>query len=139
MGTAITSPFYRTIRTAMTRDEFEDHAQTAYDALPEFFKQKIDNVRIIVEDYPSEKEIQSVHVRSKYHLLGLYQGVPTTYRNTWYGATPMMPDTIFLYQKNIENVCTSVQEIEKKIRDVLIHEIAHYFGMNEEQVRAAGY
>lgn len=123
----------------MTREEFEDHAQSAYDALPEFFKMKIDNVRIIVEDYPTEKELRSVHLHSKHQLLGLYQGVPTTFRNTWYGAAPIMPDTIFLYQKNIENVCASNDEIEKKIRDVLIHEIAHYFGMNEEQVRAAGY
>ncbi|MEK7262998.1 MAG: metallopeptidase family protein [Bacteroidota bacterium] len=123
----------------MTREQFEDLAQIAYDELPEFFKQKIDNVRIIVEEYPTEKEMHSVHLRSKHHLLGLYQGVPTTFRNTWYGATPMMPDTIILYQKNIESVCTTDEEIGKKIRDVLIHEIAHYFGMNEEQVRSAGY
>ncbi|MBS4028702.1 MAG: metallopeptidase family protein [Ignavibacteriales bacterium] len=123
----------------MTREQFEDIAQLAYDNLPGIFKEKIDNVRIIVEDYPTEKELRSVGLKSKHHLLGLYQGIPALQRGSWYGMTPMLPDTIFLFQNNIQGVCKKEEEIPNKIREVLIHEIAHYFGMNEEEVRAAGF
>jgi predicted Zn-dependent protease with MMP-like domain len=123
----------------MTRNEFENIAQEAYDTLPIFFKEKIDNVRILVEDYPSEQDLRSVRLKSKHQLLGLYHGIPTNHRGTWYGTTPLLPDSIFLFQKNIEAVCTNDEEVSQKIQEVLIHEIAHYFGMNEAQVRAAGY
>jgi len=141
LGTTDVAAFYSEISIVITmsREEFENYAQQAYDALPEFFKEKIDNVRIIVEDYPTEKEMRSVNIQSKHHLLGLYQGIPTMQRGTWYGMSPILPDTIFLFQKNIEAVCRTLEEIPHKIREVLIHEIAHYFGMNEEEVRAAGF
>lgn len=123
----------------MTRQEFESIVERSFERLPEQFKNAIDNVGVFVEDYPDIEIVQKMKLRSKHHLLGLYQGVPLPFRGSWYGATPVTPDKISLYQKNIEAESTSVAEVEKKIIEVLIHEIGHYFGMSEEELRAAGY
>ncbi len=120
----------------MTREQFEEIAQRAFDRLPLTFKQRIDNVQIVIEDLPSDDALASVGARRR-ELLGLYQGVPLTHRGTSYGMYPTGPDKISLYQKNIERVCRSEEEIEHRITEVLFHELGHYFGMNEEEIREA--
>jgi len=122
----------------MDPDEFERIAQEAFDALPARFKTSIDNVRIVIEESPD----QSVARRkggSGTLLLGLYEGIPLSKRGTAYGMYPSVPDKITLYRKNIEAVGGSQGEIRARIREVLIHEIAHHFGMSEEEIRRAGY
>ena len=119
--------------------EFERIAEQVYEALPNAFKSKIENVRIVVEDLPGQELLRKVGVRSPYNLLGLYQGIPLQYRNTGYGTYPVVPDTITLFKRNIESVAGQGTLLREKIREVLIHEIAHYFGMTEEEIRQAGY
>jgi predicted Zn-dependent protease with MMP-like domain len=120
----------------MTRERFEEVAQKAFDSLPEQFRNNIENVHIVVEDYPPD-ELRKEGRDSRYSLLGLYQGIPLTKRGTWYGASPTAPDKISLYQKNIEASCHDEEEILRRIVEVLFHEIGHYFGMNETQIRNA--
>lgn len=120
----------------MTRDQFEHLAQQAFDSLPKDFTEKVDNVQIVVEDYPTDDALRSVRA-SRHNLLGLYQGIPLPKRGTWYGMTATIPDKISLYQKNIEAVSRTDEEIERRITEVLFHELGHYFGMDEAQVRAA--
>lgn len=120
----------------LTREAFEQIAQEAYDALPDDFHDTIDNVYIVVEDHPTEETQKKMRV-SREGLLGLYEGVPLTQRGTWYGSSPVLPDKITLYQKNIEAVCADEEELELRIMEVLFHELGHYFGMDEKQVRAA--
>ena len=120
----------------MTRERFEEIAEEVYDSLPNIFGNRIDNVHIVVEDYPNEDDIRKTH-SDKMLLLGLYQGVPLTHRGTWYGASPTTPDKISLYQKNIESVCRNDEEVSHRIREVLLHELGHYFGMNEAEIRNA--
>lgn len=120
----------------MTREYFEEIAQHAFDSLPEAFRGRVENVQIVVEDYPSSDALDRTRA-GKYNLLGLYQGVPLPHRGTSYGMYPVGPDKITLYQKNIERVCQTDAEIEHRIVEVLFHEIGHYFGMNEEQIREA--
>ena len=120
----------------MTREQFEEIAQHAFDSLPEAFKHKVENVQIVVEDYPSDDALSRTHT-GKYNLLGLYQGVPLPHRGTSYGMYPVGPDKISLYQKNIERNCSTSQETERRIVEVLFHELGHYFGMNEQEVREA--
>jgi predicted Zn-dependent protease with MMP-like domain len=121
---------------AMTREKFEEIAEEVFNDLPDFFGERIDNVHIVVEEYPDEEDTRQTH-SSKTTLLGLYQGVPLTHRGTWYGVNPTIPDKISLYQKNIESVCRNDKEISEQIREVLLHELGHYFGMNEAQIRSA--
>src|SRR3989304_8696392 len=119
----------------MTREEFEDIAQEAFDSLPDQFREKVDNVSIVVEDYPSSDLQRSIKT-DRDSLLGLYHGVPLGRRGSWYGAQPTVPDTIFLFQKNIEAGCRGNEMIRRKIAEVLFHELGHYFGMSEKEVRS---
>lgn len=120
----------------LTQEEFEEIAQRAFDSLPESITHEIDNVHIVVEDYPPEHVTRN-GMMDKYSLLGLYEGVPLTSRGTWYGANPTSPDKISLYKRNIESVCSSREEVERRITEVLFHEIGHHFGMSEDEVREA--
>lgn len=120
----------------MTRERFEQIAQEAFDSLPADFTDRVDNVHIVVEDYPSDDALEKVK-SGRYSLLGLYQGIPLTHRGQWYGMSATVPDKISLYQKNIEAICRNEDELELRIREVLFHELGHYFGMNEAEIRSA--
>lgn len=123
----------------MERAEFEKIVEEAFARLPEKFRSAIDNVGVVVEDYPTDEIVRSMGLRSRRALLGLYQGVPLTLRGTWYGTTPVAPDKISLYQKNIEAAAGTHEEIALAIEEVLVHELGHYFGMTDEEIRRAGY
>ena len=122
----------------MDKEVFEEIAERAFQALPKKFRDGIENVEIVVEDEPSSNpQLSRYGVKRNEMLLGLYHGVPLTKRGTWYGMTPTLPDRITLFQMNIEAVCTTEAQVEAKIYEVLFHEIGHYFGMDERQIRAA--
>jgi len=120
----------------VTREQFEEIAQRAFDSLPEYFKRKIENVQIVVEDFPSDDALGRSKA-GRHDLLGLYQGVPLKLRGAWYGMYPVTPDKITLYQRNIERQCRREEEVERRIIEVLFHELGHYFGMSEKEVRQA--
>ncbi len=119
----------------MTRKRFEEIAERALERLPDRFRSRIENVRIVVEDAPSA-ELAREHGGDRTLLLGLYTGIPLPHRTTWYGTSPTVPDTITLFQNNIEAICRSEKEIERQIVVTLFHELGHYFGMSERAVRA---
>ena len=123
----------------MDRAEFEQIAEEAFESLPKTLQEKIENVRIVIEDEASEETLRRSGMRSGSLLLGLYEGVPLNKRGENYGRFPVVPDKITLFQRSILSVAWSESGIREKIREVLIHEIAHYFGMTERQVREAGY
>ena len=127
------------IKGKMDHAAFENIVESVFHRLPAKFKEAIENVGVFIEEYPSDELVKMLHLPSKHHLLGLYQGVPLTKRGSWYGMSPITPDKISLYKNNIEASCRTEAEIEDKIYEVLVHEIGHYFGMNEEEIRAAGY
>ena len=122
---------------SVSEEHFSDMMEEALHAIPEPFKSKIENLVFLVEPYPSETDLARVGLTEGSALLGIYSGVPYTNRNTYYMNTT--PDRIILFQNNIQRFCNTMDELKEKIREVLIHEIAHYFGMDEDQVRAAGY
>ena len=111
--------------------------EQTFEHLPEPFREAIENLGITVEESPTPEIVSKMKLRSKHELLGLYQGTPLPSRGTWYGMSPVVPDQIFLYKANIEREGGS--NLEETIREVLVHEIGHYFGMSEEEIRAAGY
>jgi predicted Zn-dependent protease with MMP-like domain len=123
----------------MEREEFEQVAQEAFEALPEELQERVENLHIVVEDQPGMEIVRRMHLPSPGSLLGLYEGIPLTRRNTNYGVSPVVPDKITLYRKNIVRVAGTDARIRATIRDVLIHEIAHHYGMDEDQIRDAGY
>lgn len=120
----------------MNRAAFERLVADALDALPEFFQEKLDNVVVVVEDWPDQETMQRAGVGSPVQLLGFYHGVPQTKRSHNYGLVP--PDKISIYQRPIEMRCRTMDQVRMTIHRVLRHEIGHHFGLGEDQLRKIG-
>ena len=116
----------------MKREDFINVAEETLDSLPEEFRSRIQNVAILVEDFPPNQSTPPPGQRKR-SLLGIFHGVPATKRSVF--NLPTGPDHIVLYQKNIEAVCSNEAEVRHQIRQTLIHELGHYFGMTEEQLK----
>ena len=115
--------------------EFWELVELAVAELPEMFRSRLENVSIAVEDYPSDGVLSSMRPRPPRHgLLGVYIGVPYTVR-PGFPVTGMMPDRIELYQRNIEAVCRDREEVVEQVRQTIIHEVGHYFGLDEKALR----
>ncbi len=117
----------------LTLKEFEEIVVSALQRLPKFLKKKMENVDVVIEDWASEEVLSEMELQSPYELLGLYQGVPFQRRGFYYGN--VLPDKITLYRFPIESVCRTREEVEEKIREVVIHEVGHYFGLDDERLR----
>jgi predicted Zn-dependent protease with MMP-like domain len=109
----------------MERSKFEALVAQALDSLPKEFRERIANVAIIVEDRPAYEPQGGL-------LLGLFHGIPRTEKSVFYSSPP---DKIFLYQRNIEAVCGSEAEVRRQLRATLLHEIGHYFGLTEDELK----
>jgi|SRR5208337_2250587 len=116
----------------MKREHFAKVVEEALDSLPQEFRSRIRNVAVLVEDLPPNQPTRRSGKRKRL-LLGLFHGVPTTRKSIF--DLPTGPDHIVLYQKNIEAVCSSEAEVREQIRRTVIHELGHYFGMDEEQLK----
>jgi predicted Zn-dependent protease with MMP-like domain len=117
----------------LTRKEFEELVVLALRRLPKFFKKKMKNVDVVVEDRASRDLLSEMGLQSPLELLGLYQGVPLDRRGFYYGN--VLPDKITLFQIPIESMCQTGEEIEAKVKEVVIHEVGHYFGLDDERLR----
>lgn len=116
----------------MTLDEFEKVTAKTARSLPPEFRARLDNVVIIVKAAPAARQAR----RFAGGLLGLYEGVPLADRGTSYSGA--MPDKITLFKDNIEAGCADAGEIAGRIRHTLLHEIAHHFGITDEELREKG-
>lgn len=116
----------------MKREDFLKVVEEALDSLPREFLSRIRNVVVLVEDVPPNQPSPRPG-RPRQLLLGIFHGVPTTKKSFF--DLPTGPDHIVLYQKNIEAVCRNEAEIREQIRRTVIHELGHYFGMTEEQLK----
>src|SRR3989344_3844887 len=120
----------------MDRNEFETLVDEGFQRLPQWVRDKIKNVALLIEDEPSEEDRKAEGLADHETLLGLYKGIPLAARGENYGVGPTMPDTITLYQLPIEE---AADEDGKDVRDVVAetiwHEFAHHFGMDEGEVR----
>jgi predicted Zn-dependent protease with MMP-like domain len=117
----------------MDRIAFERLVEEEYSDLPLRFRETMENIRIVVEDLPPSSR------RIKGLLLGEYTGIPLTRRGVDYGMYPVVPDTITLFQLNLEELAEQEGDLRRHVRETLIHEIGHYFGMSEAEIRRAGY
>jgi predicted Zn-dependent protease with MMP-like domain len=115
----------------MNREHFVKLVEEALDSLPLEFRERIRNVAVLVEDLPAHQPSPSAGPQRL--LLGLFHGVPMTRKSVFDLTTG--PDHIVLYQKNIEAVCSNETEVREQIRLTLMHELGHYFGMDENQLR----
>jgi predicted Zn-dependent protease with MMP-like domain len=116
----------------MDRSSFEILVQNSLEKLPRRFKKKLANISVVVEDYPSQELLNDMGIKHG-TLFGLYQGVPLTQRGWNYGN--MLPDRIVIYQRPIESVAKSPEQMENIVQDTVIHEIGHYFGFTDKELR----
>ncbi|HDQ72182.1 MAG TPA: metallopeptidase family protein [Chloroflexi bacterium] len=129
LGSAATSSG---IGRIVKRQDFERLVVEAMAALPAEFREKLNNVDIVVEDRPNQATMRAAGVRHPAQLLGLYQGIPQTQRTHRYGL--VLPDKISLYQIAIERQGQTPQRIRALVYHVLYHEIAHHFGLDDSQL-----
>ena len=117
----------------MQKERFETLVVRALDELPLEFQSRLENVDVVVEDWPTSKQLSRIKLKGHAQLLGLYEGVPQTKRGRHYGM--VTPDKITIFQKPIEAMTQSDREIEMEVQRVVRHEIAHHFGTDEETLR----
>jgi len=113
------------------REKFEDLVAQALDELPEEFQDRLENVDVVVMDYPTRRQLATVGRGMT--LLGLYEGVPQTGRTRGYNL--VTPDKITIFQKPIEAECRNEAEVTVEIQKVVLHEIAHHFGISDARLR----
>ena len=117
----------------MYRRRFERLVGRALRQLPLEIREQMDNVAVVVEDEPTPAQRAAADLPPGDTLLGLYQGIPLTQRTAGYGM--VLPDKVTIFRKPIEAICSSDQQIVRQIRQTVIHEIAHHFGLSEDDLR----
>ena len=120
----------------MTVKEFEDLVAAALDGLPEAFARAMDNVEVVVEIWPTREDLIAGGTPPGSTLFGLYRGIPQTKRANYQGA---LPDKIVIFAGPIVQMSgENPDAVKKQVRNTVLHEIGHHFGMSDEDIRAAG-
>ena len=114
----------------MTHTEFEALVERALRTLPRPFKSKIANVAVVVEDWADDETLHELGIEPPDTLYGLYRGIDLTHRDSSYGN--VLPDTIHIYQGPIEEDCSDAEEMAELVRETVIHEVGHYFGLDDD-------
>ena len=112
----------------MTAEEFGHEVDRALDAVPDELAGLVRNCVVLVEDEPPP-ELPS--------LFGLYEGIPLTERDSWYGGT--LPDRILIFRGPLQRHCRDREELLDEIHITVVHEIAHHFGIDDERLHELGY
>ena len=112
----------------MKRSEFELLVSEAMDDIPVEFQDRLENVDVVVDDIPPKDNIGASFVSDEDFLICLYEGVPVTERND-YGE--VLPDRICIFQPSIESLCSNEDEMTEEIKKIIIQELAHHFGMQD--------
>lgn len=114
--------------------EFEGLINRAMDTLPQERIQRLNNVAIVFEDEPTEQQRESLKLSCNQTLFGLYEGIPLTRRGAGYNL--ILPDKITIFKGPITRTYASLDSLQEAIRHTLWHEIAHYYGLDHEQIHA---
>ncbi len=117
----------------MNQEEFAELVGKAVADLPEEFLDSLENVDIVVAEYPTDDQLRERELANNETLLGLYEGIPQTRRTSGYGM--VLPDKITIFQKPIEAMCHDDSKLYAEITKVLKHEIAHHFGISDARLR----
>jgi predicted Zn-dependent protease with MMP-like domain len=120
----------------MERSRFEGLVTRAIHNLPPEFQSRMENVDVMIQNWPTPSQMAEVKAKHPRGLLGLYEGVPQTKRSSNYGM--VLPDRITIFQKPIESVCRTQREVEERIQKVVRHEIAHHFGIDDNELAKIG-
>jgi len=117
---------------AVERDRFEELVARALASLPDEIARQIDNVDVQVQEWPTNDQAGAVAARGGM-LLGLYVGVPLTRRSSGYGL--VLPDRIIIFQRPLEMIARDEDDLVERVRETVVHEVAHHFGISDERLR----
>jgi predicted Zn-dependent protease with MMP-like domain len=117
----------------MNADEFDRLVEAAYRRIPGRFRHRMKNIAVVVEPEPTTAQLTRARVSQRGTLLGLYEGCPLTHRSVFESFA--MPDRITVFQGPHERLARSPEHLERLIEETTWHEVAHYFGMDEQRVR----
>jgi len=120
----------------LSRSAFEQLVAVALRRLPRLFRQKLENIAVVVEDWPDKETLEEMEIEPPDTLYGLYRGVDLTRRDSSYGN--VLPDTVTIYRGPIEEDCENAEEMTALVQDVVMHEIGHYFGLDDERMEELG-
>jgi predicted Zn-dependent protease with MMP-like domain len=113
------------------RAAFERLVEEALDGLPPQFAELLENVAVVVEEEPDAGVLAELGMDPEEELLGLYLGVPLTDRDTQYQA---LPDRVAIYRGPVLRSCGSRREVVREVRDTVVHELGHFFGLDDEEM-----
>ena len=116
----------------MARLAFERLVRNAIDELPPDVLEVLENIAIVVEDEPSQRQLVNAGLEPGYTLHGLYEGVPLPQRGSGYSM--VLPDKITIFRGPIEETCRGYGEMKELVKSVVRHEVAHYFGFTDEEL-----
>ena len=117
----------------MEREEFEAVVAEAANNLPEAFRDQIANLEFSVEEWANGADYARTGTASNAWLLGVYRGVPLTKRGGYYNM--MLPDTIVVFRQPLQRLAHDEADLRERIRHVVRHEVAHYFGISDDRLR----
>ena len=120
----------------LTTDEFQELVAKALDTLPQEVLYLLDNVDVLTQLWPSADQMDETDTKSGYGLLGLYEGTPLIDREHYNWA---LPDRVTLFQRPIEAICDTRDELEREVQITVVHELAHHFGWSDEEIHQMGF
>ncbi len=121
----------------MERLRFRRLVREAVASLPPDLLRRVENVSIVIERRPTARERKLAGIGPSHTLLGLYQGIPLTQRGHE-SYNLVLPDRIFIYQEPIESFCATDDDIRREVRNTVVHELAHYFGIDDDRLDELG-
>lgn len=121
----------------LSQRRFEQLVLEALESIPLPLRQRMENVAVVVEAWPTPEQLASVGLGPDDLLFGLYEGTPLVERGVL--AEPLLPDRITIFQGPLEEACDTEEEIREEVRTTIIHEVAHHFGFDEERLAELGY
>lgn len=121
----------------LTPKEFDRVVKNALDRIPEEIREQLANVTITVQKRPSREMLAELDMTADDPPLGLYEGASLLERSVL--EPPLYPDTIFIFQEPLEQMCKTRKELEREIEITVVHEVAHFLGIEEERLAELGY
>ena len=120
----------------LPRREFQRLVLKALESLPPAIKVRMDNLDVVVRDWPTADDLEQVHLKDRHELLGLYLGIPLTERSDYH---MVLPDVISIFRNPIQERCATREAVVEEVRVTVVHEVAHHFGIADEALDETVY
>jgi predicted Zn-dependent protease with MMP-like domain len=126
-------PRRRSRSLAIEPEAFEALVQQAIDGVPSEYRRLLKNVAIVVEEMPSQDVLDDLGLESEDELLGLYSGISLE-QDSFFSTGGQLPARISIYRRPILRLCRSAEEVVQEVRDTVVHEIGHHFGLDDDEM-----